>query len=174
MRRFTKITVKEIAQYGCLLAFTMIVSYVEVLFPMPIGIPGVKLGLTNVAIVLCLYLFGAFPALVVNVLRIILCSFLFANLYSLWYSLAGAVLSFFIMALCKRIKNFSMIGISVLGGVFHNIGQLLIAFLITKVPVLMYYIPVLIIIGTVTGFINGGLAKIIYDKIHKYIVKPES
>lgn len=173
MQRFTKITVKEIVQYGCLLAFAMVVSYVEVLLPVPIGIPGVKLGLANAAIVLCLYLFGAVPALVINLLRVLLCSLLFANLYSLWYSLAGAVFSFFIMILCKKIKNFSMIGVSALGGVFHNIGQLMIALVITEVPVLLYYVPVLIVLGTITGFINGGLAKIIYGRVYKHITQSD-
>lgn len=162
-------SVKQIAQYGCMLAFAMIVSYVEAMIPFYFGIPGAKLGLANSVIVLCLYLFGAMPALLINITRVILTGILFSNAYSILYSLAGAALSFIIMILLKKIKSFSMIGISIAGGVAHNIGQLLIAFLITEIPILFYYIPVLLVLGTVTGLLNGSLAKLIFNKIDKMI-----
>lgn len=161
--------VKKIAEYACLLAFAMMVSYVEALIPFTIGIPGAKLGLANVAIVFCLYKTGAFGALCVNISRVFLCSLLFGNMYSLLYSLVGAIFSFVIMVLVKKVPFFSMVGVSVAGGVAHNLGQLLLAVLITSVPVLMYYIPFLMIIGAVTGLLNGWLAKVIYDRTKKQI-----
>lgn len=154
----------KVALFGCFLAFAMIVSYIEAILPFSLGIPGTKLGLANGAVVCCLYLFGAWPALMINICRIVLSTFLFGNLYSMCYALAGAVTSFVVMVLMKRIKSFGICGVSIAGGVAHNFGQLLIALLITKVPVLMYYIPVLILVGALTGFINGWLAKLVYDR----------
>lgn len=165
---------KQIAQYGCLLAFAMLVSYVEALIPFYFGIPGAKLGLANSAIVLSLYLFGGVPALLINVGRVILTGLLFTNVYSILYSLAGAVVSFVIMLIIKKIKGFSMIGVSIAGGVAHNLGQLLIAVMITQVPILAYYIPVLLILGTLTGLLNGSLANLIYKRVEKVIEKKSS
>lgn len=164
-----KISTRQIAQYGCLLAFAMVVSYVEALIPVHLGIPGAKLGLANSAIVLCLYLFGPIPALLINVSRVVLCSLLFTNLYSLWYSLSGAVFSFIVMILLKKIKGLSIFGISIAGGVFHNMGQLIVAVIVTQVPVLIYYIPVLIIIGALTGLINGFIANLVGKHVKKVV-----
>lgn len=160
---------RKIAQYGCMLAFAMIASYLEAILPIHISIPGTKLGLANTAIVYCMYLFGTGPALIMNVCRVLLCGVLFGNLYSLLYSLAGAIFSFAIMALLKRFKCFSIMGVSLSGGVMHNVGQLCVAYAVTKVPVLFYYLPVLVIIGAITGLLNGFLAKIIYDKTKTYV-----
>lgn len=162
-----KIKTKELAEFACLLAFTMIVSYIEALIPIPLGIPGAKLGLANAAVVFCLYRKGPYGAMIVNVSRVLLCSLLFGNLYSMLYSLIGAVFSFGIMVLLKQIKGFSMIGVSIAGGVAHNIGQLLLALVIAQVSVLLYYVPVLLIVGALTGLLNGGLAKVVYDRVKK-------
>lgn len=160
-----KFSVSEIAEYGCILAFAMIASYIEAILPVFWGAPGMKLGLANAAIVFCLYRNGAVPALAINISRILLCTFLFHNWYSLWYASAGALFSFVIMIFLKKTKAFSITGVSVAGGVAHNLGQLLIAFLITKIPVLFAYVPVLLIAGTVTGFFNGRIAGILYKRI---------
>lgn len=155
---------KTIAQYGCMLAFAMAVSYVEAILPIHIGIPGAKLGLANVAIVYCMYMFGGGPAFGVNFLRILLTGLLFGSPYSMLYSFAGAAFSFGVMVLLKQAKNFSIIGVSIAGGVMHNVGQLLLAFAITKVTVLFGYLPVLCVIGALTGLVNGFLAKTIIQK----------
>ncbi len=160
-------SIKQIAQYGCMLAFAMIVSYIEALIPFYFGIPGAKLGLANSVIVLCLYMFGGAPAFMINTARVILCGILFSNAYSIWYSLAGAAVSYLVMFLLKKIKGFSMIGVSIAGGVAHNLGQLLVALMITDVPVLLFYLPALLLFGTVTGLLNGSLAMIIYKRIEK-------
>lgn len=159
---------KKLAEYACLLAFAMIVSYIEALIPITLGIPGAKLGLANIAIVFCLYQMGMGGAFIINICRVLLCGLLFGNAYGMLYSLAGAVVSLLIMAFMKRIKAFSMVGVSIAGGVAHNIGQLLLALCITPVPVLWYYFPFLLIIGALTGFLNGSLANVTYDRIAKY------
>lgn len=168
-----KISVKETAQYGCLLAFAMMVSYVEVLLPIHLGIPGAKPGLANSVIVLGLYIFGPVPALIINVSRVVLSALLFTNLYSLWYSLAGALVSFAAMVICSKIKGLSIFGVSIAGGVFHNMGQLLIAICVTKVPVLVYYVPVLILIGAFTGLLNGFLAKLVCKHVKRVVGSKE-
>lgn len=162
---------KKVALYGCFLAFAMIVAYIEAILPFSLGIPGTKLGLANAVIVSCLYMFGIGPALAINICRIVLSALLFGNIYSMLYALSGAVFSFVIMILLKKCKSFGMTGVSVAGGVAHNFGQLLIAVLITKVPVLLYYVPVLILVGSLTGFANGWLAIFMYDKIGKKLIK---
>lgn len=166
-----KSAAKKVALYGCFLAFAMIVAYIEVILPFSIGIPGTKLGLANVVIVSCLYMFGVAPALTINLCRIVLSALLFGNLYSMLYAFSGAVFSFVIMILLKRCKGFTVIGVSIAGGVAHNFGQILIAVLITKVPVLVYYVPVLILVGSLTGLVNGWLAKLMNDRIGKKLIK---
>lgn len=158
---------KKLAEYACLLAFAMIVSYIEALIPIPLGIPGAKLGLANVAIVFCLYRIGTGSAFIINICRVVLSGLLFGNAYGMLYSLVGATLSLLIMACVKRILAFGMIGVSIAGGVAHNIGQLLLALCITQVPVLWYYLPFLLITGALTGFLNGSLANLIYKSINK-------
>ncbi len=157
-----KIKTQELAEYALFLAFAMIVSYIEVLIPIPIGIPGAKLGLANVAILFCLYKKGPLGATLVNLSRVVLCSLLFGSLYSMLYSFVGAVLSLSTMILLKQIKSFSMIGVSITGGVSHNIGQLIVALIITQVPVLMYYVPFLLLVGALTGLLDGLVAKTVY------------
>ncbi len=164
---------KKIAEYACLLAFAMIVSYIEALIPIPLGIPGAKLGLANVAIVFCLYRTGTGSAFIINICRVLLCGLLFGNAYGMLYSLIGAVFSLLIMACMKHIKAFSMIGVSIAGGVAHNIGQLLLALCITQVPVLWYYFPFLLITGALTGLLNGSLANVIYKRIGKHTERQE-
>ncbi len=159
---------KKLAEYACLLAFAMMVSYIEALIPIPLGIPGAKLGLANVVIVFCLYRIGICGAFLINLCRVILCGLLFGNAYGMLYSLAGAILSLLIMACMKHIKAFGMIGVSIAGGAAHNIGQLLLAFCITQVPVLWYYLPFLLVTGALTGLLNGSLANVIYKRIDKH------
>ena len=131
-------------------AFALIASYIESLIPFYFGIPGVKLGLTNAVIVLVLYLMGTKEALAVSFARILLAGFLFGNLYSILYSLAGGMLSFLVMVLLKRWKRFSVVGVSMAGGVFHNVGQILVAMAVVENVSLAYYMPPLLISGAVS------------------------
>jgi putative ABC transport system ATP-binding protein len=118
---------KKTAYLGVYLALALICSYVESLIPFYFGIPGVKLGLTNIVVVLMLYCVGTKEALAVSALRIVLAGFLFGNMFSILYSLAGGLLSFFVMYLLKRMKWFGVLPVSVSGGIFHNVGQLIVA-----------------------------------------------
>lgn len=146
---------EKTVKLGFFLALALLLSYVESLIPFSFGIPGIKLGLPNLIVVLLLYRRGAKEALTVNFLRIILSGFLFGSLYSILYALAGAVLSFAAMLAGRRIGCFSPVGVSVLGGVFHNMGQIVVAMLVVETYYVGYYMPFLIVAGTVTGTVLG-------------------
>ena len=158
-------------ELGFYVAVALILSYVESLVPLSFGIPGMKLGLPNLVVVLLLYERNGVEAagqgvsrqvirdcVLVNGCRIIVSGFLFGNLYGILYALAGAGVSFLAMLLGKRTNLFSTIGVSVLGGVFHNIGQIIVAMLVVETYAVGYYIPALIVAGTVTGGMLGFLA----------------
>lgn len=151
---------RRTAEIGFMLALALILSYVESLIPLSFGIPGIKLGLPNLIVLLLLYGGrGEREALLVNGLRIILSGFLFSNLYAILYALAGAVFSFAAMYAGRKTKRFSMVGVSVLGGVFHNIGQLLVAMAVVETFAVAYYVPFLLVAGTVTGALLGVVGR---------------
>ena len=148
---------RKVAILGVMAALALLVSFVETLIPMPIAIPGIKLGLANSVIVYTLYTIGKKDAFVISIVRIILSGFLFGNLAAILYSLSGALLSLFVMCIMKKNKNFSIVGISILGGVFHNVGQIMIAVAITSFQTVLFYIPFLLIAGGITGILIGLL-----------------
>lgn len=149
---------KVVAYFGMFLALALILSYVESLVPIALGIPGVKLGLANLITVIVLYRIGAREAFLLSLLRVTIAGFLFGNLFAILYSMAGACASLAVMVLLKRIGTFSIIGVSIAGGVFHNIGQLVVAMLVLQSASLVYYFAVLMIAGLVTGFLIGILS----------------
>lgn len=149
---------KRTAVLSMLTGFALMLSYVESLILLTPGIPGIKIGLANLAVVLCLYLYGWREALLVNFARVLLSAFLFGNMYGMLYSLAGALVSFAAMALSKRAGCFSAVGVSVFGGVFHNIGQLLMAIAVVWTIQVGYYLPWLMAAGCVTGIFIGFTA----------------
>ncbi len=153
------------AYMGLLLAFALLLSYVESLIPFFFGIPGMKLGLANLAVLLTLFLFGAKEALSINIGRVVIASFLFGNMSMLLYSAAGAITSFAVMFLMKKGKRFGMTGVSMGGGVFHNIGQLAVAFFVTRTEGVFYYMPALLLAGIVTGLLNGIIATAVYPHL---------
>lgn len=150
---------RKIAYLGVFLALALILSYVESLIPFYFGIPGVKLGLTNLIVVVMLYCTGTKEAFGVSVARILLAGFLFGNLFSILYSLAGGVLSFIVMCLLKKTGRFHVISVSVTGGISHNIGQLIVAAFVVETYDIFYYMPFLLIAGVATGFVIGMLAQ---------------
>lgn len=156
---------KKVAMAGMFTALAMIFSYVEVLIPMNLGIPGMKLGLANLVVVAALYTMGAPMAFVVSMIRILLVSVTFGNLAAMLYSLAGGVLSFCGMVLLKKIPNFSMVGVSVAGGILHNIGQLAVAMAVVENIHLISYLPPLLIAGTVTGMLIGIVSNQVVPRI---------
>ena len=149
--------VKKTAYLGLFSAIAIIFGYVESLLPIFIGIPGIKLGLANLAILFLLERYSFREAAIVSVIRILVIGFLFGNMFSIIYSLSGAALSLTCMTFMKAKTDFSPIGISVFGGVTHNIGQLLAAMLIVKNASLIYYAPALLIFGVITGILIGLL-----------------
>lgn len=148
----------KIAYWGVFLALALVCSYVESLIPISFGIPGVKLGLTNIVVILMLYTIGAKDAILISVLRIILAGFMFGNAFSIIYSLAGGILSFLVMLLLKNTGKLKILSISTAGGISHNVGQLIVAALVVENYNILFYVPVLIIAGIITGFLIGLLA----------------
>ena len=147
---------KRVAYSAMLVALAMIFSYIETLIPFSFGIPGIKLGLANLVVLLGLYFLKPMQVAEISTIRIVLAAFLFGNMASLIYSLAGGLLSFLVMlVLLKACKGFSPVGVSVAGGVSHNIGQLLVAMVIVESRSVLYYLPVLMIAGLVTGLLIG-------------------
>ena len=145
----------KVAYFGVFTALALIFSYVETLIPFQIGIPGVKLGLANLIIVIALYKMNLKETYLLSVTRIILSGFIFGNLFSIIYSLSGGLLSLSVMAFLKKQGGFSVMGISIAGGVMHNVGQLLVAMVIVETFSIIYYIPVLLIAGVITGLVIG-------------------
>lgn len=145
----------RLASFGVFVALALIFSYIETLIPFRIGIPGVKLGLANLVIVIALYRMPVGEVYLLSVVRVVLTGFLFGNLMSILYSLAGGILSLTVMWGMKRIRSVSILGVSIAGGVFHNVGQLLAAALMVETYGVFSYLPVLLISGLLTGFVIG-------------------
>ena len=147
---------KTTALLGVCVALAMVLAYIEVIIP-PIfsAIPGIKMGLPNIIIVFLLYRRGPIFAAIVSFLRIVLVSLLFSNFVALMYSLAGGILSLIIMIILRKLHFLSSVGVSVAGGVTHNIGQILMAMLLLETAELGYYLAVLTVTGTISGILIG-------------------
>ena len=156
---------KKTAYLGLCLALALICSYVEALIPFSIGIPGVRLGLTNIVIVGVLYLSIWRDALFVSVSRVLLAGCFFGSLYSILYSFAGALLSLFVMAIIKKTEKLHLISVSAAGGVAHNVGQFLVAALVVENYRILYYLPVLFLVGMVTGVLIGVAAASVLKRL---------
>jgi len=145
----------RVAYFGVFTALALIFSYVESLIPFNFGIPGVKLGLANLIIVIALYKMKISDVYLLSIVRVLLNGFIFGNYFSIIYSLAGGILSLTVMSVLKRHGGFSIFGISMAGGVMHNVGQLIVAMIIVETFSVVYYVPVLLVSGLITGFIIG-------------------
>lgn len=153
----------RIALCGVMTALALVFGYIEHLVPIPVGIYGIKLGLANLVVVVMLYSVKWYIALSINLLRIFLSFLLFGSPVSLAYSLGGGLLSFFLMLLFKSLKKpaFSPVGVSICGGVAHNLGQICAAvFLLSEIRI-AFYLPVLITVGAITGALNGMIATLV-------------
>lgn len=153
-----KSTAHTVALSAMLAALALIFSYVEALLPLSVGIPGVKLGVANLVIIVALYTLGFRYAMMINVLRILIAGLLFNGAFGAMYAISGGVLSLIVMALLKKTGWFSTIGVSMAGGVAHNLGQLMVAALIVSTMKLFYYFPVLLFSGMISGILIGFLA----------------
>lgn len=152
-------TYKKIPYYGLFAALAILMGYVEMMIPIPVPIPGVKLGLANVIVILAMYYMDTKGAFFISLIRVLLSGLLFAGMAGLLYSLAGAMLSFLVMALLKKTEKCSIIGVSLAGGVFHNVGQIIVAAMVVENVRMAYYLPFLLVSGVVTGILIGIVAK---------------
>ena len=154
---------RKIVTYGILVAIALILSYLESLLPPFFAVPGIKPGLTNLVVILALYLMGPFSALALNLIRVLLVGLLFGNIFSLIYSAAGALLSWVVMVLLKKTGKFGTVAVSIAGGVFHNVGQILVAMLVLQTVSIAWYLLILwfsgIAAGALVGFLGGLLCK---------------
>lgn len=150
---------RNVAKIGVFVALAMVFSYVEVLIPFNFGIPGVKLGIANIVVVTGLFMLKPREVFLISLFRIMLMGFLFGNGVSVLYSLSGGLLSFGVMLLLKKYNLLSIIGISVAGGIFHNIGQIMAAALVLHSKAVIYYLPVLLAAGVITGSLIGFLSR---------------
>lgn len=156
---------RKTALYGLFIALAFVLGYIESLLPIYLGAPGVKLGLANLVTVTLLYSLGAGPAAAVNLVRILLTGFTFGNMSSVLFSMGGAALSLLVMTLCRRFNLFGIVGVSILGGVFHNVGQFLVAAFVVKTFGVFSYLPVLLSAGCGAGAAIGLLGGIITERI---------
>ena len=157
--------VRKLTTMALLTAVALTIFVLEAQIPLPIPIPGIKLGLPNIAIIFVLYRFGLRDAAAVSLVRMIIVALLFGNPMTFAYSLAGAVLSLAIMAILKRLDVLSTVGVSVAGGVFHNVGQILMAMLLLGTAELGYYLIVLAVTGTVAGIVIGLAAGVAINRV---------
>lgn len=162
--------VKKMAFYALAVAIGLTLSYVELLIPVNLGVPGAKIGLPNIMTILMLYVFGAAPAFYTAALRIVLSGFMYGNLFSIVYSFAGLIMSLAAMALMKRTGRFGILGVSSVGGVMHNLGQLVVAALLTNVYVFTYF-PVLVFCGVIAGILTGTAGGLITGRISVFLRK---
>ena len=157
----------KVAYFGVFTALALIFSYVESLIPIQLGIPGIKLGLANLIIVIALYKMSIKEAYILSIVRIVLAGFMFGNLFAILYSLAGGMLSLTIMCILKKADKFSVYGVSMAGGVFHNVGQLLMAAIVLESVSIGYYFPVLLISGLATGFVISVISNEMMKRLKK-------
>jgi len=143
----------------------MVLSFIESQLPAFTTIPGVKIGLANIAVIFVLYRLGAKEAALISAIRVLLISILFGNFASLFYSVAGAVLSFFGMLLLKKTGKFTYVAVSVVGGVLHNIGQIAMACILLGTNVIVYYLPFLLLSGTIAGVVVGLTGAVLIKRI---------
>ena len=159
---------KRVTFLGITIALAMILSFVESQIPALVAIPGIKVGLPNIVMVFLLYRVGWKETVIVSIIRIILVSILFGNVQTMTFSIAGAVLSLLGMILLKKLDWFSCIAVSIIGGILHNIGQIIAAVFWTGTAQIALYLPVLLISGTIAGTLIGLLSGIMIKRMEKW------
>lgn len=167
MRRDSIVKNKKIALIGMLIALAFIFSYLEAILPIHLGIPGAKIGLANLVVIVALFTIGEKEALCLSFIRIILTGFLFGGMSQLIFSLAGGIVSYSIMWIAKRSHLFSVVGVSILGGLSHNIAQLIVAIWVVKTSGIISYLPFLLLFGSIAGFFIGLLGGLIIKRLSK-------
>jgi heptaprenyl diphosphate synthase len=167
---------KRLTMYGLLIALAFVLSYLESLIPVAaLGffVPGMKIGLANIVVMVALYTLGARDALILSLIRIFLVSLTFGNTVSMLYSLGGGILSYLVMLGLKKTGFFSMVVVSISGGIFHNVGQILTVMLVLQNAGVLGYLPMLFISGTITGAFIGILGGEVTKRIRRYLALTE-
>ena len=159
------LSTRRLALSAMLAALALIFSYVEALIPLPVPVPGIKLGIANLVIVMAIYKLGFRYAFTINCVRIAIAGLLFSGVFGMIYSFAGGVLSLLVMYLLQRTGWFSMVGVSMAGGVAHNLGQLITASLLVQSVRMMSYFSILLFSGLISGILIGVLASLIYRRL---------
>ena len=156
---------KRLAIRGVMVSLAMILSYLESLIPFNLGVPGAKIGLANTVTILALIRLGTLDALMISIIRVILTTILFGNMIMMIYSLAGAVLSIFVMSLFSKSKKFGIVGISIAGAAAHNAGQCLAAAVLMQNKNIMGYLPILLFFGVIAGLITGLISSEVIKRL---------
>ena len=156
---------QELTRLSLAVTFALILSFIESRIPAFVAVPGVKVGLANIAVIFMLYKFGVKSAIIVSLMRVFLVSMLFGTPVSLFYSISGAVLSFAVMLTLKTFTPLTEVAVSVSGGISHNVGQIIAASIILETNVVIYYLPFLILSGTVAGIVVGIVAALLVKRI---------
>jgi len=156
---------RKLAYTSVTIALALVLSYVETLIPGLVAVPGVKVGLANIAVVFALYRIGFKEAVVISLMRVVLSSLLFGSAVSLAYSFAGATVSLALMAVLKKTNIFGVTGVSTAGAVSHNLAQVLVAILLLETTALAWWIPVLLVSGTLAGVVIGLVSAVTIKRI---------
>ena len=159
---------KKLATLSVIIALAMVLSFLESRIPAFVAIPGIKVGLANIAVIFTVYKLGAREGVLISIIRVLLVSILFGSTVSLWYSLAGAILSLIVTILLKKYTKLAVVTVSVAGGVSHNIAQIGVACLLLETNIIVYYLPFLLLSGTVAGIAVGVASALLIKR-----VKPE-
>lgn len=162
-----KLSVNDVAKIGLLSTLSLIFSYVESLIPFLNSMPAIKMGLSNIVVLYALYVISAPAAFILMIMRVLLSAFLFQGAFSILYGLAGGLLSLIVMSLLKKTYAFSIMAVSIAGGVSHNIGQFITAVLILNFESMVAYLPILIISGLIAGLLIGIITTKIINIIKK-------
>lgn len=164
--------ITHIASLAAFAAIAIIFGYVEALIPLNFGIPGVKLGVANLVILIMMYRTHAACSfgdmLAVDIVRIVIVGFLFGNMYGIIYSLCGGVVSLVFMYILKRSNCLGMIGVSIIGGVTHNLAQLIVAMIVVDQLKIVFYAPVLLLSGTICGCLLGVIGNLIVIRLNSF------
>ena len=150
----------DVATFGLLAALALVCGYVEAMVPLPIPVPGVKLGLGNVVVLFTLASFGLRPGFVVMLVKVVACALLFGNPAVFIYSLAGGLVSFVAMAGALRLRPLSIVGVSMVGGVAHMVGQAGVVAVVLAPYVALTYLPILLVAGLVAGLLTGYVCRL--------------
>lgn len=156
---------RALTRYALLVALAMVLSWLESMVPLSLVVPGVKLGLANLVVIFALYRLGPRQAVVISLVRVLLVTLTFGNAFGFAYSLAGASLSLGVMIPLRGSGKFSLLGVSIAGGVCHNIGQILVAMAVLGTAELLWYLPALLAAGTAAGVCIGAAGALVTARV---------